>query len=144
VGISAATTTLSAGYLGRLGDRVGPQRIVVGSALSAALLYLLHSLATAGWQLLVLQALVGITMGGIVPSISSMLARYTDTSLAGAVYGLDNSIDAASRSIAPLLGSTIAVLLSMRATFAATALLFLLLALLASQRLPRHNQLENV
>jgi DHA1 family multidrug resistance protein-like MFS transporter len=143
VGVSAATTTLSAGYLGRLGDRIGPQRIVVNSAMAAALFYLLHSLASAGWQLLVLQALVGITLGGIVPSISAMLARYTDSSHAGAVYGLDNSIDAASRSIAPLLGATIAFLLGMRATFAATAVLFLLLGLLASRKLPRQLQLEN-
>ena len=143
VGVSAATTTLSAGYLGRLGDRIGPQRIVVNSAMAAALFYLLHSLASAGWQLLVLQALVGITLGGIVPSISSMLAHYTDSSQAGAVYGLDNSIDAASRSIAPLLGATIAFLLGMRATFAATAMLFLLLGLLASRKLPRQLLLEN-
>lgn len=143
VGVAAATTTLSAGYLGRLSDRIGPQRIVVTSALCATVLYFLHSLAFSGWQLLVLQALVGLALGGIVPSISAMLANYTQSSQAGAVYGLDNSIDAAGRSLAPLLGSTVAFLLGLRATFSATAALFLLLGVLASRKLPRIGWIEN-
>ena len=130
VGASSATTTLSAGYLGRLGDRIGHQRIIITSALAAGLLYLLHSLAFASWQLLVLQALVGIALGGIVPSISALLARCTQTGEAGSVYGLDNSIDSAGRSVAPLIGSAIAIAFGLRSTFIACAVFFLLLSIL--------------
>ena len=125
IGVSSATTTISAIYLGRLGDRTGHRRIVISSALVAAFLYGIQSMVTAGWQLLVLQALVGIAMGGIIPAISALLANLTTTGEAGAVYGLDNSINAAGRSVAPLLGSLVATLFSLRATFTATGLIFL-------------------
>ncbi len=136
IGASSAATTLSAIYLGRLGDRLGHRRIVITSALIAALFYVVQSAVNAGWQLLVLQALVGVAMGGIIPAISALLANLTPSGESGAVYGLDNSINAGGRSVAPLLGSAVAVAFSLRATFLATALLFLVTGIMAAWRLP--------
>ena len=137
VGVSSATTTLSSVFLGRLGDRIGHRRIVIACAASAALLYVLQGLSQLGWQLLAMQALVGVALGGIVPSISALLAKFTPQGEAGAVYGLDNSITSGGRAIAPLLGSAVAVVFSLRATFLATALAFLITAALAAQFLPK-------
>ncbi|RME41842.1 MAG: MFS transporter [Caldilineae bacterium] len=96
VGVASATGTASAIYLGRLGDRIGHRRILITCAAATALLYVPQSLATAGWQLLVLQALTGMAAGGIVPALGALLARYTRPGEEGAVYGLDNSIVAAA------------------------------------------------
>ncbi|MFQ5922040.1 MAG: hypothetical protein ACE5M4_04285 [Anaerolineales bacterium] len=56
-----------------VGLAVGHKRILVGSMFMAGLLYLPQSLATEAWQLLILMALVGVAMGGVIPSISSAL-----------------------------------------------------------------------
>lgn len=137
IGAAAATTTLSAVYLGRLGDRLGHRRIFIVCAFFAALLYLPQSLVTSAWQLLGLQALVGVALGGIIPAISALLAGFTQVGKEGSVYGLDSSIDAGARSIAPLLGAGVGIWFGLRATFTATALLFLLMALIAVWRLPQ-------
>jgi DHA1 family multidrug resistance protein-like MFS transporter len=137
VGSAAATTTLSAVYLGRLGDRIGHRRILIASVLLAGLLYLPQSLVTAGWHLLMLQALVGVAMGGIIPAISALLARYTQAGEEGAVYGLDNSINSGAGAVAPLVGAGVAAWFGLRATFAATALIMLGAGLLAAWGLPR-------
>jgi DHA1 family multidrug resistance protein-like MFS transporter len=137
VGSAAATTTLSAVYLGRLGDRIGHRRILIASVLLAGLLYLPQSLVTAGWHLLMLQALVGVAMGGIIPAISALLARYTQQGEEGAVYGLDNSINSGAGAVAPLVGAGVAVWFGLRATFAATALIMLGAGLMAAWGLPR-------
>lgn len=139
VGAASATTTISAVYLGRLGDRVGHRRVLIISAFAAAALYLPQSLVTAGWQLLILQALVGVALGGIIPTISALLARYSRPGEEGAVYGLDNSINAGSRAAAPLLGAAVGFWFGLRATFVATALLFLVAGLLAAWRLPQQS-----
>lgn len=130
-GSAALTTTISAVYLGRLGDRVGQRRILVASALLAALFYLPQSLVTAGWQYLLLQALVGACMGGLIPAISALLARYSEAGEEGAVYGLDYSITSAARAVAPLLGAAVAARYGLRATFVATALIFLMAGVMA-------------
>lgn len=136
VGVSSASTTASAVYLGRLGDRVGHRRIIIISAPVAVGLYALHSLVTASWQLLALQALVGVAIGGIAPSISALLARFTRRGQEGVVFGLDNSINSGARSLAPLIGSGVALWFSLRATFVATAVIFALMGVLAAQSLP--------
>jgi len=136
IGISSATTIVSAVFLGPLGDRTGHRRIVVLSACAASLLYFLQSLVTAGWQLIVLQALIGVALGGIIPAISSLLAHLTQSGEEGAVYGLDNSITAASRTLAPLLGAVVAAAFSLRSVFSFTGALFAFTALMGLFLLP--------
>ncbi len=131
VGVASLMTTISAVYLGRLSDRIGHRRILISSAVLAAFFYLPQSLVTAGWQLLVLQALVGVCMGGLIPSISALLARYTQEGEEGAVYGLDHSVSSAARAIAPLLGAAVAAWFGLRATFVATAFIYFMAAAMA-------------
>jgi MFS transporter, DHA1 family, multidrug resistance protein len=97
-------------------------------------------LATA-WQLLGLQALVGVTLGGISPMLSSLLATYTEPGEAGAAYGLDNSVNAGSRTVAPMLGAVVAASYGLRATFVATGLLFLASTIIATRLLPKPGSL---
>ena len=97
-----------------------------------AVLYLTQSFVTEGWQLLLLQAMAGVTMGGILPGISALLARYTQIGDEGAVFGLDSSIQAAARTVAPLLGAGVALWFGLRTTFVATAVLYLAAGLLAA------------
>ena len=137
LGVAAGATTISSIYLGRLGDRIGHRRVLVTSIFAAGLLYLPQSAVTAGWQLLVLQALTGVAMGGVIPSISALLANHTQPGLEGAVYGLDNSINAAGRAVAPLIGSAVAASFSLRATFTSTALILFISVGLAITLLPK-------
>jgi len=144
VGVAAATGTLSAVYLGRLGDRIGHRPILIVSAVAAALLYLPQSLVTQVWQLLVLQALTGVAVGGLTPSVAALLSRYTTPGQEGLVYGLDNAIVSASRTLAPLLGAAVVVLMQAlglrafeyRVVFILTGGFFGLSALIALLRLP--------
>jgi len=136
VGVGSATMTLSALYFGRLGDRIGHRRIVIISMIIAAVLYFGQSFAVMGWHLLVLQAFVGVMLGGILPGISALLARYTEVGEEGVVFGLDNSVQAGARTVAPLVGAFIANLIGLRATFMAAALIYLVTALLAAWGLP--------
>ena len=136
VGVSAATTTMSAGYLGRLGDRIGHKKVLLGSALAAAVFYLPQSLVTAGWQLLFMQGLVGVAMGGLIPAVTALLAQASPPGKEGMVYGLDNSIGATARAVSPLMGAWVAVWFSQRATFVATGLVFLAMFCIAFWALP--------
>jgi MFS transporter, DHA1 family, multidrug resistance protein len=137
IGMASAASTASALYLGRLGDRIGHRQVLMVSTFAAAVLYLPQTFVAHAWQLLILQTLTGLAAGGIIPSLSALLARYTKPGEEGSVYGLDNSIGAAARAVAPLAGAAVAVWFGLRLTFAATGLLFLLMTLLAVWYLPR-------
>jgi DHA1 family multidrug resistance protein-like MFS transporter len=137
-GLAAFAGTLGALWMGRLGDRVGHRKVFITGALSAAIFYLPHFFVSDIWQLVVLQFLVGISLGGIMPALSALLAQYTRDGDEGAVYGLENSVVAAARMVAPLIGASIVVWFSIELTFVMAGVLFLLTAALAFWYLPEH------
>jgi DHA1 family multidrug resistance protein-like MFS transporter len=137
MGLNSAATTVSAIYLGRLGDRIGHRRVITVSLFACTLLYLPQGLVAEGWHLLIFQVLVGVALGGIIPTISALLAQFIRSGEEGSAYGLDNSINAGGRSIAPLLGGAVAVWFGMRATFTVTGVLFLLTTIMALLFLPQ-------
>jgi DHA1 family multidrug resistance protein-like MFS transporter len=142
MGVASAATTLSAVYLGRLGDRIGHRKVLIACSLASGLLYIPQALISEAWQLMVFQVLVGIAIGGIIPTISALLATYTSQGEEGAVYGLDNSINAAGRTVAPLLGAWVATGFGLRTTFTATAAIFMISVLLAVWLLPKSRLTE--
>jgi DHA1 family multidrug resistance protein-like MFS transporter len=144
IGVGSAATTISAVYLGKLGDRIGHRKIAILSSGVAALLYFLQGLVSAPWQLLVLQVFVGVAMGGIIPALSALLALLSEGGDEGAVYGLDNSINAAGRALAPLIGGAAAAAFGLRSAFVLTATVFLISVLVALKGLPRASEINRL
>ena len=124
IGVSALTSALSAVYLGRLGDRIGHDRILLWSALLSALVSVPQMFITATWQLVVLQAVSGLTLGGLIPSAAALMNRYAPEGSQGATYGLDNSVQAAGRVVAPLAAAGLAALIGYRGVFLGTTLVY--------------------
>lgn len=131
-GLAAGSATISAVYLGRLGDRVGHMKVLLLCNAASLVLYIAHYPVSNVWQLLILQVLLGIPLGGIIPAISALLAQTTGKAQAGAVYGLDNSITSGGRALAPLLGAAVIVWFDVRVTFFVVALIFLVASLLVA------------
>lgn len=134
--VSAATSTFGAVYLGNLGDRISHRKVLIYCSVAATALYVPQAFVGDVWQLLILQGLAGVAAGGLVAAPSALLSRYTDRETAGTVYGIDNSVVAGSKAVAPIFGASVAVLLGMRGTFIAAAFVFALIALAAWHLLP--------
>lgn len=127
IAMSSATATFSGVYLGRLGDRIGHRIILIGAAGAAFAFYIPQVFVMEVWQLLLMQALAGLAIGGLMSAPSALLASYTDTGEEGATYGIDNAITSGARAAAPLIGAGVAAVFGLRGTFAASAVLFLLI-----------------
>ena len=133
--LASASATISGVVLGRYGDKAGHAPILAASALFTALCYLPQAIVQDYSHFLLLQVLAGIGIGGVLSSLSALLAQYTEPGEEGAVYGLDNAMVSGSQAIAPLVGSLVAMSFGLRGTFALTALLFFCTALFAYKRL---------
>ena len=140
IGVCSAATASFAVILGRIGDHIGHRQILIKCALICVCLFTLQSLVHATWQLLVLQALFGVALGGIVPGVSALLASHATKGSEGAVYGLDNSIISGARAIGPMLGVGIAMWFGFRVVFLSAAGLYLTAGILAVFGLPGDNQ----
>lgn len=129
VGITALTSALSALFWGRMGDRIGHDRVLIFSAGLAALLYIPQGLVTNVWQLVVLQGLTGVATGGLVPSVAALMNAWSPPGNQGATYGLDNSVRAAARALAPMITASLALWVGYRGVFETAAVVYVLMAL---------------
>ena len=107
IGASSAAGTLTSVLLGRLGDRVGHRRVALVCAGLTTLAYVPLAFVASPAALVALYALTGATIGGVLPTLSALLARVTDRAASGAVYGLDNSVGAGARGVSPIIGGAV-------------------------------------
>src|SRR5210317_2206471 len=63
-------------------------------------------------------------IGGMIPSLNALMNCHAPSGSQGATYGLNASITAAGRSIAPMLGATIAMWFGMRSVFVVAAAIY--------------------
>ncbi len=110
IGASSAAGTVTSVWLGRVGDRIGHRRVAMVCAALTALAYLPLTFVSSPAALVALYAVTGATIGGVLPTLSALLARVTDKGVSGAVYGLDNSVGAAARGLSPIVGGAVVAL----------------------------------
>ena len=135
-GITAATSAASAVLLGRAGDRYGYRMVLLVSTAATAVLYAPQALVTDPWQLLILQAAVGFTLGGVIAMISASQAKLAPEGCQGAVYGLDASATSAANAVGPLIGASMAASFGLRLPFLLTAVALAVAAGLVWRLLP--------
>jgi DHA1 family multidrug resistance protein-like MFS transporter len=136
-GVQAATSAIGAVTLGRASDRLGYRRVLLVCTAGAAILYVPQFFVTDAWQLLILQAAVGLVMSGVLASISALLANLAPEGRQGAVYGVDASMVSIANGIGPMLGATMAATLGLRTPFMLSAAALALASFLAWLLVPR-------
>ena len=148
VGAASAASIVTSVSLGRYGDRAGYARVALSCGVGAAVFYLSHIIVGHLWQLLVLYSLAGACVGGLLPSLAAMLAENSQPGDEGCVYGIDNSVSSAGRTVGPVLGAACALWFSPRGAFVLTGLILAASSLLAAmtvcrpQALARHASLK--
>jgi DHA1 family multidrug resistance protein-like MFS transporter len=121
LGAAAITSAAAASLGGRLGDRLGHQR-VASAAIAAGLLYLPQALVQSPWQLLAVRAVLGAFQGGIQPVAMAIIGLLSPPDQRGWVFGLTATASALGNAVGPAVGATLAAQLGLRYSFVFTAI----------------------
>ncbi len=127
--VMAATGLASAAasiVVGRIGDRLGHARILPLCLLGAALSCVPQAFVHQVQELLALRMLLGLFLGGLMPSANALVATVVPQERRGAAFGITSSAMALAGAAGPLLGAGVATSWGMRSVFLATATLFAL------------------
>jgi MFS family permease len=120
---AALGSILSASRLGKLADRVGHWNVIIGCLAVSALLLIPQAFASAGWQLVGLRFLMGVSLGGLLPCVASVIRHGVPDRVVGTMLGYSTSSQYAGQVAGPLLGGFIGGHFGMRAVFLGTAVL---------------------
>ncbi|MEK3742067.1 MFS transporter [Brevibacillus sp. FSL K6-0770] len=107
--------------LGRLGDRFGSQKVLLFALLGAAILFIPQGLVWTVWQLVVLRFLLGLSLGGLLPSVNALLRRATPSHMVSRVYGYNNSFVSIGSMLGPMIGGFMAGYVSINGVFFMTS-----------------------
>lgn len=107
--------------LGRLGDRIGPQRILVAMLLLSVLLLIPMAFVQSPWQLGVLRFLLGAADGALLPAVQAMLIYNAPDRVAGRIFSYNQSFRDLGNVTGPLLGAAVSAHWGYSAVFLVTA-----------------------
>jgi MFS family permease len=120
---AALGSILSASRLGKLADRVGHWNVIIGCLSASALLLVPQAFVTASWQLVGLRFLMGLSLGGLLPCVASVIRHSVPERVVGTMLGYSTSAQYAGQVAGPLLGGFVGGHFGMRAVFLGTAVL---------------------
>jgi DHA1 family multidrug resistance protein-like MFS transporter len=132
---SALGSVLTAPLLGRLADRHGAAKVIVGCLVATALVMLPQALVQHWWQLAVLRVAMGMSLAGLLPAITKQVRLTAPAGGSGRLLGYLQSAQFSGQVVGPMIGAWVGGYWGMRQVFVATSLLLLLCAL--AQRLVR-------
>jgi MFS transporter, DHA1 family, multidrug resistance protein len=116
----------SAPNWGKLCDKKGYRINVAIATSGAALSYILQSFATSIYQIIVLRAMLGIFLGGLLPSLYSYVSKNTESLRRSGVMGIASSAFILANSFGPLVGGTFASQLGLRDVFLTSGIILLI------------------
>lgn len=120
---AALGSVLSASRLGKLADRIGHLKVVIGCMAVAAALLIPQAMVTEAWQLVVLRFLMGLSLGGLLPCVASLIRHHVPDHAVGRALGLSTAFQYAGQVLGPLMGGFIGGHFGMRYVFVCTSAL---------------------
>ena len=115
------SSMMSAGILGKLGDKVGNHRLLVAAQIYSVIIYILCAHATSPLQLGLYRFLFGLGTGALIPGVNALLSKLTPKSGISRIFAFNQVFFYLGGVIGPMAGSAVAGYLGYHAVFYATA-----------------------
>lgn len=113
-------TIIAAPLLGRLGDRIGTQKILIGGFLISIACFIPSAFVTTTWQLAGLRFIIGIADASLFPQVQTLLTKNSPTTLTGHVFSWNQSAMHIGNMFGPIIGGLVAGSLSYAGVFLVT------------------------
>ncbi|MGG1600435.1 MFS transporter [Paenibacillus naphthalenovorans] len=140
--VTGFSNMIASPLLGRLGDRLGSQRILAIALIGTGLAFIPQAFVTNIWQLLASRFLLGVFMGGLLPSVQTLIRQYTPSGMESRAYSFNTSALALGNMLGPVIGGAVSGLIGIRGIFMTAAVLLLLNALWVRLSLFPRNQVQ--
>lgn len=125
VSISGVSAVFSSPKLGRLGDKIGNQKVLLAGLTLSFCCYLPMAIVATPLQLGILRFILGFSTGALMPSINTLISKITPPEGVSRIYSYNQMCSNFGQVFGPMVGSTVAHAFNYRAVFIATSLFVL-------------------
>jgi DHA1 family multidrug resistance protein-like MFS transporter len=103
--------------LGRFADRMGYEKVLTVCLIGAALSFIPQAWVDNVWQLLASRFLLGLFMGGMLPSVNALLRSYTPDGMESRAFGFNSSFLSLGNILGPVMGGALSGWIGIRGIF---------------------------
>ena len=108
VSIAGVSAIISSPILGKVGDRYGNHKVLLGGLLLSFLCFIPMGFVTSPFQLGVLRFLLGFSTGALMPSINTLISKITPMEGVSRIYSYNQMFSNFGQVLGPMVGSTVA------------------------------------
>lgn len=138
--VPGVAALMSAPRLGKLGDRIGPEKILVAMLGVSVLLLIPMAFVQNPLQLGILRFMLGAADGALLPAVQTLLIYNCTNQVAGRVFSYNQSFRDVGNVTGPLLGAAVSASYGFRTVFCVTALVVLFNAVYSYWSLQRRQR----
>lgn len=130
-------------FLGKLSDRYGAHKVLIYCLFGSALLQLPGVIAVNVWQLLAARFMLGFFLGGLIPSVHTLIRKYVPKGMEGSAYGFNQSAFSLGMVGGSVLGGLLGSLITIRGMFVLSSIL-LFIVFVWVKKVFNHNNVYGV
>ncbi|RXT05878.1 MFS transporter [Ammoniphilus sp. CFH 90114] len=140
ISITGLATMIFSPFLGKWGDRIGSQYILFYALVGAGLFLIPHAFVVSLWQLFLCRFLLGMCIGGMLPSVNALIRHYAPKNMESRTYGYSNMCIFLGNMLGPLLGGWLSGWIGLQGVFLFAASLILFNAFWVKVQLLGHQE----
>ena len=115
------SSMMSAGVMGKLGDKLGNHRLLILAQMYSVIIYLLCAHATSPLELGLYRFLFGLGTGALIPGINALLSKMTPKAGISRIFAFNQVFFYLGGVVGPMTGSAVAGQYGNHSVFYATA-----------------------
>jgi DHA1 family multidrug resistance protein-like MFS transporter len=134
-GVMGLFQVISSSFWGKLNDKREIRKNIVWALVGAGIGYAMHVVTTGVWELIPIRALLGLCIGGVMPSLFSFINKCIPDHKKGGVMGIASSFTMFGNLIGPISSGYIASVTSINFVFILSGGILALSSILAYNKL---------
>ncbi|MCE5171081.1 MFS transporter [Paenibacillus profundus] len=115
--VAGMSNMICSPILGRLSDRIGSHRILTVCLIGAACTLIPQAFVSKVWQLVAIRFMLGMFMGGLLPSVNALIRKYTPDGMESRAYSFNSSTLALGNMIGPIMGGAVSGFIGIQGIF---------------------------
>ncbi|NMO95400.1 MFS transporter [Paenibacillus lemnae] len=126
IAVTGLSNMIASPLLGRLSDKVGANRVLTFALIGTGLTLIPQAFVTDVWQLVIIRFMMGVFMGGLLPSVNALIRSYTPDGMESRAFGFNTSALALGNMLGAVIGGFMAGFIGIEGLFIVSGSLLLI------------------
>lgn len=138
IAVTGLSNMIASPILGKLSDKVGAHRILTYALIGTGLTLIPQAFVLSVWQLIVVRFMMGVFMGGLLPSVNALIRSYTPDGMESRSFGFNTSSLALGNMLGAVIGGFLSGFIGIEGLFITSGCLLIINMIWVKRKLFSH------